>query len=213
MFMHGISSRVGRSLLGAVLFVGASSAQAALVLGYETTNQGGVNVTSGAGTVNVLAVVPGSTFYGNTLPGGLAALIPPPLSLSNYNFYDDFVISVPDSAVNTISSTIDFGDLLSISNLQVRLYSGSTPSFTPANLIEAWSTPITSGTQTGIVSVLAPTLLNAGDYILEVRGLVDGQFGGSYSGVLNIAPVPLPAAAWLLASALSGLGGLARRRV
>lgn len=213
MFMNRVPLIVRLPLLSAALLIAAPSAQAALVLSYETTNQGGINVTTGPGTANVLSVVPSSTFYGNTLPGGLANLLPPPASAASYNFYDDFVINVPVSAVNTITSTIDFGDLLSISNLQVRLYGGAIPSLSASNVIEAWSTPISSGSQTGIVSVLAPTTLEAGDYILEVRGLVDGQFGGSYSGVLNIVPVPLPAAAWLLGSAIAGLGLFGRRRV
>jgi hypothetical protein len=187
------------------------SAQAALVLGSETTNQGGINVSIGANTVNFLSV-PEATTYGNTLLGGLATLVPPPQSVSNYNFYDDYIISIPTSGVNSVSSTIDFGELLSISKLQVRLYAGSTPSLSPATtIIDAWSSPITSGTQTGIISVLPLTALDAGDYVLEVRGLVDGESGGSYAGVLNVATVPLPGAALLLGSAV-GLFGMIRRR-
>lgn len=199
-------------LIGGTLLLALPSAQAAMVLSYEITNQGGVNVVNGPGTVNVLSA-PASTTYGNTLPGGLATLVPPPSSLSNYNFYDEFIINVPLSTANAITSTIDFGDLLSISNLQVRLYEGTVPTLsTPLNLIEAWSTPLNAGAQTGIISVLPMTYLESGDYILEVRGLVDGQFGGSYAGVLNVANVPLPAAVWLLLSGLGVVGALSRRR-
>jgi hypothetical protein len=122
------------------------------------------------------------------------------------------IINIPTSSLNSISSTIDFGDLLRVSNLQVRLYSGSTPSLSPGGVIDGWSTPLTSGTQTGIISVLPETLLSAGDYILEVRGLADGEFGGSYSGVLNVTPVPVPAAVWLLLSGLVVVGGLSQMR-
>jgi hypothetical protein len=56
------------------------------------------------------------------------------------------------------------------------------------------------------------TTLSSGSYYLEVRGNVDGTSGGSYSGTLNIAPVPLPAALPLLLSGFGLLGGLVRRR-
>jgi hypothetical protein len=57
------------------------------------------------------------------------------------------------------------------------------------------------------------TTLAAWTYVLEVRGNVTGTSGGSYSGTLNVAPVPLPAALPLLFSGLGLLGGgLARRR-
>jgi hypothetical protein len=211
MFSIFLLRKVQIPLLGAALLVTVPSTQAAMVLSYETTNQGGVNVTAGGGA-GTLLFAPGSISYGNTLGTGLANLVPPPAGVANYNFYDDYIINIPTSSLNSISSTIDFGDLLRVSNLQVRLYGGSTPSLSPGGVIDGWSTPLTSGTQTGIVSVLPATLLSAGDYILEVRGLADGEFGGSYSGVLNVAPVPVPAAVWLLLSGLVVVGGLSRMR-
>jgi hypothetical protein len=48
--------------------------------------------------------------------------------------------------------------------------------------------------------------------VLEVRGDVTGTSGGSYAGTLNLQPVPLPAAAWLLISGFAGLVPLVRRR-
>jgi hypothetical protein len=54
--------------------------------------------------------------------------------------------------------------------------------------------------------------LNAGTYDLQVRGTTEA-LGGSYSGVMNLTPVPLPAAFPLLLSGLGMLRGLRRRRV
>jgi hypothetical protein len=67
--------------------------------------------------------------------------------------------------------------------------------------------------------VLQPTTLAAGTYVLEVRGSLlagDGVPGssGSYSGVLNLTPVPLPAGLPLLLSGVSMFGAwISRRRV
>jgi hypothetical protein len=55
------------------------------------------------------------------------------------------------------------------------------------------------------------TMLNAGTYVLEVRGNVVGSAGGSYSGNLNLVPTPLPAALPLLLSGIGLLGGVIRR--
>ena len=199
-------------LAGAALLIEVLPAEAALVLGSEVTNQGGSNVSTGSNFINTLSQ-PSTTLYGNTLPGGLANLVTPPPGIDSYNFYDDFIINIPNSSVNSVSSTIDFGNLFRISNLQVRLYAGSTPSLTPVGVIDGWSTAISAGSETGTVSVLPLTTLDPGNYVLEVRGLADGQYGGSYSGVLNVAAVPLPAAAWLLTSAIGVLGALRRRNV
>ena len=51
----------------------------------------------------------------------------------------------------------------------------------------------------------------AGTYVLEIRG--EGSAGSSYAGALDLTPVPLPAAFWLLGSGLLvGLGSAGRRR-
>ena len=55
----------------------------------------------------------------------------------------------------------------------------------------------------GTAQVINPMTLGAGDYVVQIRGQVTGQFGGSYAGVINVAPVPEPSGVVL---ALAGMG-------
>ncbi len=131
-------------------------------------------------------------------------------------FYDDYLFTISPGTVNSITSTVSLGSLFGINNLQTRLYSGTvTTTGTPSGLLQAWSTSITiSGPgYTGTVDVLSPITLSAGSYILEVRGDVVGTNGGSYTGVLNISPIP-EAAEWAMLLTGFGLIGfvVARRR-
>ena len=123
-------------------------------------------------------------------------------------FYDEFMFSIPTASFNSITSTINLGDFLGINNLQARLYSGTVPTTGypgAGNLLQAWSsTSLFSGPGfNGTVAVISPITLGIGNYILEIRGDVVGSAGGSYSGTLNITPVP-EAGEW--AMILSGLG-------
>jgi hypothetical protein len=141
-----------------------------------------------------------------------------------FSFYDDYVFTVADATVDSVTSTLDLGKLLSINDLQVRLYSASgNPTLpvlgdSPAGLKNGgWSTGVNFGVggQSGTFAVLPETMLTAGTYVLEVRGDVAGTAGGSYSGTINLAPVspvPLPAALPLMLSGLGVLGGLIRKR-
>ena len=65
----------------------------------------------------------------------------------------------------------------------------------------------------GETTVLAPEMLSAGTYVLEIRGTATGTNGGAYSGQLQLQPVPLPAALPLLLSGLGLVGSSFRRRV
>jgi len=169
--------------------------------------------------VNVLSV-PSATSFGDTLPGGLSNLLAPPASAATYNFYDHYLLSVPDGTAAAIATSFSFGSLFNINLLQVRLYSGNTPTLgTPAGVvIQSWSSPISAGAFTGTVAALPETVLGAGSYVLEVRGLVTGSAGGVYSGQLTVAPapvpapVPVPAALWLMGSALGLVGAASRSR-
>ncbi len=130
-------------------------------------------------------------------------------------FYDEFLFSIQTNSVDSITSMINLGSLLGINNLQTRLYSGTvTTTGVPNGLLQAWSTAITiSGTgYSGSMAVISPITLSAGNYVLEVRGDVVGTAGGSYAGVLNIAPIPEPGEWALMLIGLGMIGFLAVRR-
>jgi hypothetical protein len=181
---------------------------AAATLSYEETASG----TTGSGTVTDYTQLPVSDFFGNNLgkaSGTLGAPADP-----GFTFYDDYVFTVANSTVDAASFVLNEGSTLAISDLQMRLYSTSGNTLpvlgdSPAGLQANWSNPISTD---GSTSDLATTMLTAGTYVLEVRGDVTGQAGGSYAGLIDLQPVPLPAALPLLLSGLGLLGGFARKR-
>jgi hypothetical protein len=180
----------------------------AATLSYEQTASG----TTGSGTVTDYSQLPVSDFFGNSLGKASATLGAP--ADPGFTFYDDYVFTVASSTVDAASFLLNEGSTLAISDLQMRLYSTSGNSLpvlgnSPAGLVANWSNPIsTDGSQ----SNLATSMLTAGTYVLEVRGDVIGQSGGSYAGLIDLQPVPLPAALPLLLSGLGLLGGVARKR-
>jgi hypothetical protein len=128
-------------------------------------------------------------------------------------FYDDYVFTVQSATADAITVTLNSGATFDIKSLQERIYSADgNPTLpvlgTPAGMSTAWSAPTGGGS---LSSQLPTTMLNPGTYVLEVRGNVDGTAGGSYAGVINLQPVPLPAALPLMLSGLGLLGGLTRK--
>lgn len=190
---------------------------APLALGYSLTYNGSANVLTGAGNANALSVSSSST-YAHTfqsptqvIPGtiGLSSSVP-----GGFGFYDDFLFTIPAASTNSITSTIGLSNILGIENLQVRLYNAALNSPLPVLgtpngiVIEGWTTLIAPGSS---ISVISPSSLSAGTYVLEVRGNVTGSAGGSYSGVLNVSNVPVPAAFWMFGTAVGGLVAVRRR--
>ena len=192
----------------------ALPAEASMVMSYQQTSSGvtgggaftGFPNTGGQGTYTDTFTAATPTISGSPTPG--------------FGFYDDFYFSVPNSvSADSITSTISLGQSFQISNLDVRLYRDNNYTApilgaVPGGAIEAWGTAINIAPgMTGNVQVLNTTISQPGEYVLEVRGTATGTNGGSYTGQLNITPVPLPAAFPLLLSALGLLGGLVRKRV
>ncbi len=199
------------TLFASLLFAGAAfsgQASATMVASYETTSAG----TTGAGLTTTLSV-PTGTIYGNSFSGGAdgGTLIPS----TSYGFYDDYFFQITGATANSITSTLSLGGAagLQITGLQARLfaYSGSGPaptgSVSPSPIV-SWSTAFSGGE----FAVIPDTVLAPDRYVLQIRGTATGASGGSYSGVLNIAPVPLPAALPLLLGALGLLGGAGLKR-
>jgi hypothetical protein len=197
----------------------APALAAPLELSYSETYNGSAAVLIGAGAINTLTA-PSSSTYNHTftsptliIPGtvGVSGAVP-----GGFGFYDDFLFTIPTASANSIASTISLSNILGIGDLQVRLYNAAQVNPLPilgapvGGVIDGWTTVIAPGSS---VSVISPSNLGAGTYVLEVRGNVVGNAGGSYSGVLNVAAVPVPAAFWLFGSAFGGLLTLRRRIV
>jgi len=196
--------------LGIGLAVVHANAASAAVLSYEQTASG----RTGSGQATSYLSLPTTDTYARSFNSATSQI-----GSTGFGFYDDFIFTVSAAMANAITSTIDFANVLGINNLQVRLYNFSgnpnPPVLGPPNggVIDAWSSTfsIAPGAHE-TVSVLPMTYLNAGTYVLEVRGNVTGGAGGSYSGTLNLVPAPLPAALILMLSGLGFLGGAFRRR-
>lgn len=206
---------VGVSLLGLGTAAMAATVQApgsaitpgALGISGEVTDSS----ATGSGA-NPTLTLPGSYNYGNTLgaaaPGGSGT------------FYDAYVFTLDTATASSVTTTINLGSMLGITSLQEELYNTSTGASVPftgsgappgaTTYYDASASLLPGGT--GEVAVLQSMMLTAGTYVLEISGTVSGTSGGSYAGVLDVAPVPLPAAFPLLLSGLGILGGALRRR-
>lgn len=183
---------------------------AAATLSYEETVSG----ITGNGTGTDYSHLPVSDFFGNNLGPAKGTLGAP--SDPGFSFYDDYVFTVANSTVDAASFVLNEGTTLAVTDLQMRLYSTSGNNNlpvlgdAPAGLLAGWSNAISTN---GSTSNLDTTMLTAGTYVLEVRGDVTGTGGGSYAGLIDLQPVPLPAALPLVLSGLGLFGGLARKRL
>ncbi|MGO9993465.1 MAG: FxDxF family PEP-CTERM protein [Steroidobacteraceae bacterium] len=207
-------------ILSSVLVSGtAAAATVAVSPGnslYLTVTSSGNNNSVNPGTGTFSGLSGGGYTYAN----GFSSQQTTNFGSTGYGFYDDYVISIGAGQVDSISSSITLGNLSGITGFSVRLYNyaanGDVAPLTgpPAlnSVLDAWSTTIPlGGSNSATYAVLAPQNLTAGTYVVEVRGTASGLAGGTYSGNLNLTPVPLPAAFSLLLSGL-GLVGFGRRR-
>lgn len=188
-------------------------------------------------------VVPFTHGVGNTFSGtpasGFTSQDGTPVTTAlvggkNY-FYDDVVFTLPTApevSFDAAAVSIDLGSFLGLGNFSARLYkldngTASLTTGTPSS-----GTPIQSWTNTNMVSpgvsintvLFQNVALTAGAaYALEFRGTIDGAFGGSYGGNLNITPVsgnldvtpavPEPDGAALLAAGLAFVFWIGRRHL
>lgn len=199
-----------RTVLAAVVLLG--TAHAALA----------ANVTSKQVNLGALGTPASSLSFGNSfsVASGLVSSASGNSFASTDTFYDTYTFTVPAAGFNSFTASLDLGDLLSISNLSSRLYTGTpvaagTVFGSNPSLLKPWSSAQSNATDvasgSGLFNMISVPALAAGTYTLEVRGQVVGTAGGAYAGVLNVAAVPEPSAYLMLGLGL-GLMALRIRR-
>ncbi len=222
--------QVVSALIGANALWVAGPAAASSISLCATLYQNNTAACGAPGTATPLGT-PGTYTYSDsalspdTSTGGIITGSKYPGTYPGASFYDAYLIQISNSQGDSISSTIDLtfpgqsAPTFQISNLEERLYSYSaTSNAAPfvgavAGANDFWTTPVTiNGSNQGTVAVLPATHLNAGTYVLEVRGDVSGTLGGAYSGTFQLQQVPLPAGLPLLWSGVAMLAGVVRRQ-
>ncbi|MDX1915195.1 MAG: FxDxF family PEP-CTERM protein [Methylophilus sp.] len=120
-----------------------------------------------------------------------------------------------------MTSSITLGSSAGLTDLQARLYTGSTHITGSAGSLivpgAAWGTVATTPILPGVIDLTTvvlnpPSALAAGTYTLQIRGKVSGALSGAYSGVLNVTAVPEPSTYGMLLSGMALVGFMARRR-
>lgn len=132
---------------------------------------------------------------------------------SQTGFVDWYGFSVPSTSFNGITASISFAQVFGV-QLTSELYQGSLNGNQVAagNLMATGTSSQTLfGNAVQTTSVIQPTYLPGGDYLIKVSGSVIGSLGGSYAGIANMAPVPLPPSLPLVALGL-GLMAVMQRR-
>src|ERR1700723_3361140 len=193
MRIHQLRTLASLAAATGLCLLHAGNASAAMSLSYDQT-AGGIT-GNGAGTA--FTTLPAADGYTNTFGPASGSLPGSP----GFTFNDYYVFTVAAATADSMSSEINLGTL-SITDLEERVYSVPTNASqslvtgTPTAFQTNWTSPLSfvAGPETGMFTVLNPTMLAAGTYVLETRGDVTGSSGGTYSGTLNLNPVPLPAA-------------------
>ena len=144
-------------------------------------------------------VIPGSDIYGGPAYGNVGPA----------GFIDAYFFQVAPAKADAVSATISNGTF-AVGNLFATLY---TLSANPEGLVlgEPSGTVYYGDiTQSGPATLIQidPVTLAAGSYVLEISGTASGTAGGSYTGTLNLSPVPLPPSLPLLLTGLLGFAGL-----
>jgi hypothetical protein len=178
--------------------------------------------TAGASAAPAEVVTASTSFGALSLPytRGFNQTLSPfqsPYTTADYFLSDyGFSINSPGSFSSAVV-TFNLGTILGLSDLSVNLLSG-TPwagavptALSAAQITSRNGSILASSSSSGGAQVISSMILAAGDYTVQVRGRVTGQFGGSYAGVMNVAAVPEPSA-FALALAGFGLLGSATRR-
>jgi len=142
----------------------------------------------------------------------------------NYGFIASYVIDLPSSMASSFVFSLGMSSSTGLENLTARLYAynavvggtsiqnltvgGPGP---PANGgdILGWSA---SNNGTIATTQLPQTTVAAGWYVLQLAGIETGTSNGTYSGQLDVTPVPLPATLPLFLSGCAGLAALIWRR-
>lgn len=143
--------------------------------------------------------IAGSDIYGGSSYGDLGPA----------GFIDDYFFQITPASADAVSATISNGTF-AVSNLFARLY---TLSANPGGLVltqpagTVYYGDITDNGPATLVQI-NPVTLAAGSYVLEISGTASGPSGGSYTGTLNLSPVPLPPSFSLLLSGMLGFAGL-----
>jgi hypothetical protein len=199
-----------------------SSDWAATALGQtpSTVTGSGVNNGTPPVLVNDLAANGASTYFFNnsfTSPAGSFADVQiddASQGPESIGFIDSYVFAVPNATVNSFVFSLNLSSALGLDDLTARLYQynpGNNQNLTiggagtvTTDLIDNWSMSNNPVGGSSLASTGLPVSgLRAGEYVLEIAGLETGSTSGSYSGQLNVSPVPLPGTLLLL------LGGLA----
>lgn len=172
--------------VGAMLMVSAAMAGAA---NFSTTQT--IDLKAGEGLW--------TGAFGNSYAG---------TNLKGLTFEDTYNFTVPsftsvDAALLSLSSTVKNSTIAGVKFTSFDLYYGSS-------LLASGDVGSFSGLSLGGLSFAGSQ--SAGLYSLKVDGKFTGTSGGSYSGNVNVSPVPEPESWSMLALGLAGVGFLARRR-
>jgi hypothetical protein len=126
---------------------------------------------------------------------------------ANGFYYTDYLFSFTPSS-NLESAAVTLNNTSGVSGLSERIYA-YTGSFLGDASASGFSLQGWTASFGGFsVSNIAPNLLAGGQYVLEIRGTNQGNFGGS----LSLTPVPEPETYATTLAGLALLGCIARRR-
>lgn len=143
--------------------------------------------------------IAGSDIYGGATNGNLGSV----------GFIDDYFFQISPASADAVSATISNGTF-AVANLFATIYSLSA---NPDGLVldqpvgTVYYGDITASGPATLVQI-NPVTLAMGSYVLQISGTSSGSAGGSYTGTLNLSPVPLPPSLPLLLSGLLGFAGL-----